>query len=96
MAPSEPSSSCIIEPDSTTTIGGKEPVATHMDPSNSTTRPRASMASLAIPDDISLLLVPRPGVWSCGGQQADEQADEQDADDIEVRRWFVDSSELVD
>ena len=53
------------------------------------------MASLAIPDDISLLLVLRPGAWPCGGQQPDEQADEQDADDIEVRRWLVDSSELV-
>ena len=46
MAPTEPSSSCIIDPDSTTTIGGKEPVEIHIEPSRRTTNPSASDPSL--------------------------------------------------
>ena len=46
MAPNEPSSVCFIEPDSTTTIGGNIPVASHIEPSNRNTKPIARNASL--------------------------------------------------
>ena len=46
IAPTEPSSSCIIDPDSTTTIGGNEPVDIHIEPSSRTTNPIAIDPSL--------------------------------------------------